>query len=489
MEQVEVAIIGSGFGGLGMAVSLQRAGIGPVAILESSEHVGGTWRDNTYPGAACDVTSALYSYSFHPHVWSRKYPQQAEILEYIEEVVDAYGLRPLIRFGAQVETLRHDDATGRWSVGLADGTALDARVVISSVGQLNQPAFPEVPGVGSFAGPAFHSARWDHTVDLEGKRVGIIGTGASVIQFGPQVAPVAQHTTIFQRSAPYVMPKPDPQTPTWKKRLYKTVPQAQLPARAKNFVLNEVFGSSIVGNVKMRERITAQWRKYMESQVADPELRKVCTPDYALGCKRALIADDWYATVVRPDVEVSTAQITGIDATGVMTADGVHHDLDVLIYGTGFRSTEFLTPMTVTGRGGLDLNERWRDGASAFGGVAVSGFPNLFLLYGPNTNLGANSIIYMLETQMAYITGLLSEAAHADMATIEVLPTAEARWAAMIEAESASTAWVTGCHSWYTANGRNTNNWPMATWKYRRAMKDPTLLDYDVRPTIATVPA
>ena len=489
MEQVDVAIIGSGFGGLGMAVSLQRAGIGPVAILESSAHVGGTWRDNTYPGAACDVTSALYSYSFHPHVWSRKYPQQAEILEYIEEVVDAFGLRPLIRFNAMVETLAHDDATGRWTVTMADGTSLDARVVISSVGQLNQPAYPAVGGIGSFGGPAFHSARWDHSVDVAGRRVGIIGTGASVIQLGPQVAAVAEHTTIFQRSAPYVMPKPDPETPTWKKRLYKTVPQAQLPARAKNFVLNEVFGASVVGNVKLRRRITAQWRTFMESQVADPELRAVCTPDYALGCKRALISDDWYPMVVRPDVEIATAEITAIDATGVVTADGVHHDLDVLIYGTGFKSTDFLTPMRVTGRGGLDLNERWRDGANAFGGVAVSGFPNLFLLYGPNTNLGANSIIYMLETQMAYITGLLTEAAHADMATIEVLASAEARWAAMIESESTTTAWVTGCHSWYTANGRNTNNWPMATWKYRRALKDPTLLDYDVRPRTTAVPA
>ena len=489
VEQVDVAIIGSGFGGLGMAISLQQAGIGPVTILESSVHVGGTWRDNTYPGAACDVTSALYSYSFHPHVGSRKYPQQSEILEYIEEVVDAFGLRPLIRFGARVDALSFDDATGRWTVTLADGSALDARVVISSVGQLNQPAYPELDGMGSFAGPAFHSARWDHSVELAGKRVGIVGTGASVIQFGPQVAAVAEHTTIFQRSAPYVMPKPDPETPTWKKRLYKTVPQAQLPARAKNFVLNEVFGSSIVGNIKMRQRITAQWRKHMESEVADPALRRRCTPDYALGCKRALISDDWYSTVVRDDVDLETQEITSIDATGVTTANGEHHDLDVLIYGTGFRSTEFLTPMTVTGRAGLDLNQRWSDGACAFGGVAVSGFPNLFLLYGPNTNLGANSIIYMLETQASYITGLLTEAAHAEMTTVEVLASAEERWQAMIDTESATTAWVTGCHSWYTSNGRNTNNWPMATWKYRQALKDPTLLDYDVRPATRAVPA
>ena len=362
-------------------------------------------------------------------------------------------------------------------------------MVVSSVGQLNQPAFPSVDGVESFAGPAFHSARWNHSVDLEAKRVGIIGTGASAIQFGPQVAKAARATTIFQRSAPYVLPKPDPETPTWKKRLYTMLPQAQLPARAKNFALNELFGSSILGNVKMRRRIKAQWRKYMESQVSDPALREVCTPDYALGCKRALIADDWYSMVVRDDVEMVTPAIASIDATGVTTADGVHHDLDVLIYATGFRSTDFLTPMTVTGRDGIDLNERWRDGATAYGGVAVSGFPNLFLLYGPNTNLGANSIIYMLETQATYITGLLSAARHAEMATLEVLASSEERWESMIESESASTAWVTGCNSWYTANGRNTNNWPMPTRKYRQALKDPTLLDYDVRPAPSPVPA
>ena len=489
MQKVDVAIIGSGFGGLAMAVTLQKAGIGPVVILESADRVGGTWRDNTYPGAACDVTSALYSYSFHPHVWTRKYPQQAEILEYIEEVVDVFGLRPLIRFGAMVETLAYADDAGRWTIGLADGTTVDARVVVSSVGQLNQPAFPSVDGVESFAGPAFHSARWNHSVDLEAKRVGIIGTGASAIQFGPQVAKAARATTIFPRSAPYVLPKPDPETPTWKKRLYTMLPQAQLPARAKNFALNELFGSSILGNVKMRRRIKAQWRKYMESQVSDPALREVCTPDYALGCKRALIADDWYSMVVRDDVEMVTPAIASIDATGVTTADGVHHDLDVLIYATGFRSTDFLTPMTVTGRDGIDLNERWRDGATAYGGVAVSGFPNLFLLYGPNTNLGANSIIYMLETQATYITGLLSAARHAEMATLEVLASSEERWESMIESESASTAWVTGCNSWYTANGRNTNNWPMPTRKYRQALKDPTLLDYDVRPAPSPVPA
>jgi cation diffusion facilitator CzcD-associated flavoprotein CzcO len=482
VEQVDVAIIGAGFGGLAMAVELGAAGIVPVVILEAADGVGGTWRDNTYPGAACDVTSALYSFSFHPHVWTRKYPQQAEILEYIEEVVDAYGLRPQLRFGATVTTMTFDEDRGRWRVELADGGIVDARVVISSVGQLNQPAYPAVEGVGSFAGPAFHSARWDHSVELAGTRVGIIGTGASVIQFGPKVAEVAATTTIFQRSAPYVLPKPDPVTPTWKRRLYAIVPAAQLPARAKNFVLNEVFGTAIRKNAKLRAKVTAQWRAAMQAVVADEQLRAVCTPDYELGCKRALIADDWYPMVVRDDVDIVTSPIERIVPEGVVTGDGTTHELDVLVYGTGFKATEFLTPMRVVGRGGIELAAHWADGAGAFRGVATAGFPNLFVLYGPNTNLGANSIVYMLESQARYIAGLLTKADHARVGVLEVRPQAEAAWAAMIAAKSTDTAWVTGCHSWYTANGRNTNNWPDATWRYRRLLADVDLLDYAVEP-------
>jgi cation diffusion facilitator CzcD-associated flavoprotein CzcO len=484
MESVDVAIIGSGFGGLAMAHALIEAGIGPIVILEKGDRVGGTWRDNTYPGAACDVTSALYSFSFAPHVWTRKYPQQAEILAYIDGVVETFDLAPLLRFGAAVDTAVFDEASQRWHVTLGSGDSIDARVLISAVGQLNEPAYPQVPGLGSFAGPAFHSARWDHEVDLATKRVGIIGTGASVIQFGPRVAAAADTTVIFQRSAPYVLPKPDPITPSWKRRLYGALPAAQLPARFKNFALNEVFTAAILGNERLRARVKAQWKASMHSMITDPALRAVCTPDYELGCKRVLIADDWYPTLASPSVEVVTAPITSIDANGVTTDDGMHHDLDVLIFGTGFQATNFLPSMTVTGRKGMTLAERWRDGASAYRGVAVSGFPNLFMLYGPNTNLGSNSIVYMLESQAAYIAGLLTAAARADVGSIEVRPVVEASWAAMIEEKSRSTAWVTGCHSWYTSKGRNTNNWPDATWRYRQALKEIDLLDYAATPAL-----
>ena len=484
MESVDVAIIGSGFGGLAMAHALTEAGIGPLVILEKGDRVGGTWRDNTYPGAACDVTSALYSLSFAPHVWTRKYPQQAEILAYIDGVVETFNMAPLLRFGAEVDTAVFDEVAQRWRLTMVDGTSIDARVVVSAVGQLNTPAYPAVPGLGTFAGPAFHSARWDHEVTLANQRVGIIGTGASVIQFGPRVAKTAASIVIFQRSAPYVLPKPDPITPSWKRRLYGALPATQLPARFKNFALNEVFTAAILGNERLRERVKAQWAASMRSMITDPALRAACTPDYELGCKRVLIADDWYPTLASASVEVVTNPIASIDAEGVTTEDGTHHDLDVLIYGTGFQATDFLTPMTVVGRGGLTLAERWSDGASAYRGVAVSGFPNLFLLYGPNTNLGSNSIVYMLESQAAYIAGLLTAAKRADVGSVEVRPVVEASWASMIAEKSRSTAWVTGCHSWYTSNGRNTNNWPDATWRYRQAIKEIDLLDYEARPAI-----
>jgi len=483
MEQVDVAIIGSGFGGLGMGVALQKAGISSFIILEREERVGGTWRDNTYPGAECDVTSVLYSYSFHPHVWSKKFPAQAEILDYIEEVVDVFGLRPNLRFNKAVTNVTFDDKRQRWTVTSADGASIEARVVISSVGQLNKPAWPEIDGMGSFDGPAFHSAQWDHSVDLSGKRVGIIGTGASVIQFAPQVANIAATTTIFQRSAPYVLAKNNPMNSSFLKRLYGMVPQTQLYARAKTFVLGEFLGLGILGNKKVRERLTGLCLANMESIVTDEELRAKCTPDYEVGCKRVLFADEWFQALVKDNVALVTDPIKRITKSGITTEGGENFIFDALVFGTGFQATDFLQPMEITGRNGVSLNEQWGEGASAYRGVAVNGFPNLFFLYGPNTNLGSNSIIYMLESQANYIASLLKSANDAHLGSLEVRSGAQKSWDAMIDRYSGPTSWVSGCHSWYTTNGRNTNNWPRATWKYGQLMKDVDLLDYDVRPS------
>ena len=485
METVDVAIIGSGFGGLGMAIELKKSSTSSFVILERAQSVGGTWRENTYPGAECDVMSVLYSYSFYPNVWSKKYPAQAEILAYIEDVVDAFGLRGNLRFDRDIESVTYDDVSKRWTVRSANGDEVNARVVVSSVGQLNRPAYPHVDGLGSFAGPAFHSALWDHNVDLVGKRVGVIGTGASAIQFVPQVAKVASQTTIFQRSAPYVLPKENPAISARRKKLQGTFPQSQLFARAKTFALGEFLGLGILGNKKIRQRLKAMCLASMESIVQDPVLREQCTPDYEVGCKRILFADEWYQALIKEHVALETQAIASITTTGVTTSDGAHHDFDVLISGTGFQTLDFLQPMTVIGRDGVTLEEQWNNGASAYRGVAVPGFPNFFMLYGPNTNLGSNSIIYMLESQARYVASLLEKARSAGQGVLEVRPTAQRSWDEMIAEFSGSTAWISGCHSWYTSNGRNTNNWPRATWRYQQMMKHVDLIDFDVRPSPA----
>ena len=375
-----------------------------------------------------------------------------------------------------------DEGTGRWTLTTQGGESVVARVVISSVGQLNRPALPDIEGLDSFAGPSFHSARWDHSIDLTGKRVGIIGTGASVIQFAPEVAKVATTTTIFQRSAPYVLAKNNPKNPGWLNRLYGLAPALQRVPRAKTFISGELLGLGILGNEKVRNRLTRLCLENMESIVTDPVLRKKCTPDYEVGCKRVLFADQWFQALVKEDVDLVTDPIDRVVAAGIVTEGGVTHELDALVFGTGFKATGFLQPMKVVGRGGQSLEDRWREGASAFRGVSVTGFPNLFFLYGPNTNLGSNTIIYMLEAQARYIASLLGHARQANLGTLEVRPGAQEAWEAMIERFSGPTAWVSGCHSWYTTEGRNTNNWPRATWRYGQLMKDVDLLDFDVRP-------
>ncbi len=490
MEKVDVAIIGTGFGGLAMAAALTAAGIGPFVLLEKETRVGGTWRDNTYPGAACDVTSSLYSLSTHPNVWARKYSGQAEILEYLEEVLDAEGLRSSVRFGGEVVEMAFDESAGRWLVTTSDGSVIDARVVVSAVGQLNRPAMPGIEGIDSFAGDTFHSARWDHRVSMAGRRIGIIGTGASAIQFAPIIAEQGSHTTIFQRSAPYVVPRNDAETPGWLRRLYRMIPAAQRPARLKRFAIGELFGRAVLGDTRSRAIFTSKALGFMRSQIDDPALAERCTPDYEFGCKRVLISDDWYPTLVRSDVDLVTERIVRVTPDGVETADGTHHDLDVLVFGTGFESTSFLAPMRVVGRGGDVLEERWADGAAAFRGVAVSGFPNLFVLYGPNTNLGTNSIVYMLEAQAGYVAGLLAKARAVGAGTLEVRPGPERAWQEMVDAKSRATSWLSGCQSWYTTKGKNTNNWPDATWRYGRLLRDVDLLDFDLRPAVsAGVPA
>ncbi len=480
--QHQIVIVGAGFGGIGAAVRLAEAGVTDVLILDKADRVGGTWRENTYPGAACDVPSHLYSYSWAQPRWSRRYSTQPEILAYLEEVVRHHHLGPRLRLGTPVEAAAWNEDEAQWELTVAGGEMVTAHVLVSAVGQLNRPAWPDIPGRESFAGATWHSAQWDHETDLTGKRVAAIGTGASAIQFVPEVAQHAAQLSVFQRSAPYVLPKADRRYQGLEKGLFTALPALRRVDRLRIFLTGELLTAGYV-RPDRAGRVVDMWRSALDEAVTDPDLKARCLPDYQVGCKRIGFSNDWYPTLQRPNVELVTDPIAAITPTAVVTADGRERPADVLIYGTGFKSTEFLMPMSVTGRGGLDLHQSWKGGAEAFLGVSVAGFPNFFLLYGPNTNLGANSIIYMLESQIRYVVAAVQELARQRLAWLDVRPDVQAAYNRWVDAESRETTYGSGCHSWYvTPSGRNTNNWPTYTFRYRRRLRHLDLLDFDVQP-------
>ncbi len=475
-----VVVIGAGFGGIGMAVRLKAAGVRDVVVVEASDGVGGTWRHNTYPGSGCDVPSHLYSFSFFPKPdWPRRYARQPDILAYLEDCVRVFGIDRHLRVNTEVTSAAWDDECAQWRLELSTGEALDADVVVSAVGQLNRPHYPELPGLGGFAGPAFHSAEWDHSVDLTGRRVGVIGTGASAIQFVPAIVDAAAHTSVFQRSAPYITSKKDRPYPSWEQRLYAFVPQLLRVSRAWQYATHEARAVGFVSRPSLMKATEKLWRKRMEASVADPQLRQQVTPDYILGCKRILLTNDWYEVLQRPDVSLITDRVQAVEPGGVRTGDGRLHACDVLIFATGFKTTDFLTPMQVTGRDGRDLHTQWAESPSAYRGMAVPGFPNFFMLYGPQTNLGHSSIIYMLESQIGYVQQVVEALAAYQVDWVDVRQAAHDRWEQHVREKSRHTVWESGCRSWYTTpDGRNVNNWPGYTFAYRRAVTHLDLADF-----------
>ncbi|MGI8751511.1 MAG: flavin-containing monooxygenase [Acidimicrobiales bacterium] len=483
-----VAVIGAGFGGIGMAIQLVEGGEDDLVILERSDRIGGVWRENTYPGAACDVPSPLYSYSWSQPAWSRRYSRQPEILRYLENQVDRYGLGAHLRLGAGVDTATWVADGAHWKLVLTDKTTVTASVVVSAVGQLTRPVVPDIAGHDRFGGPTWHSAQWDHSEDLTAKRVAVIGTGASAIQFVPEIARDASQVHVFQRSAPYILPKVDHPydglTGAWHR-----VPLLARLDRLRIFLYGELLTSAYVASDRMASYVTSQWRQHLEDQIADPDLRSRATPDYKVGCKRIGFSNDWYPALASDHVELVTDAVTGITPGGVRTADGTERPVDVIIYATGFGATGFLQPMDVIGRDGRNLQEIWSAGAQAFAGVAVAGFPNFFMLYGPNSNLGANSVIYMLETQIAYVRQALAALDRDGLAWIDVRPDVQAAHNRWLDATSERTTYRSGCHSWYTtASGRNTNNWPTFTFRYRGKLRRLDLGDFDVSPVPARQP-
>jgi len=478
-----VVVVGAGFGGIGMALALERAGIRDFLVLDRGDDLGGTWRDNTYPGLACDVPAHLYSFSFRSARWSRRFPPRQEILAYLHALSEERGLGRYLRFGSGVAAAEFDERRAVWNLTLTGGGTLEANAVVSAVGQLNRPRLPDIAGRDDFAGPSWHSACWDHSVDLTGKRVAVVGTGASAIQFVPEVAKAAAHIDVYQRSAPYILPKIDRPYTQAEQVLYEKLPVVRKADRLRIFLYGELLTSGFVLSPKFLAVPMQLWRHQLRSQIADPQLREKCVPDYVMGCKRVLFSNNWYSTLARPNVELITDPIGRIAPGGVVMADGTARPADVIIYGTGFKTLDFLAPMSVTGLAGRRLDEVWHEGAEAYLGITVSGFPNFFMLYGPNTNLGGNSIIYMLEGQISYVLGAIRALEKESLDWLDVRPEVQRSFNTWVDAASRTSVWESGCHSWYTtASGRNTNNWPDHTFLYRYRVRRFDLARYRVMP-------
>ena len=470
MVDCEVLIVGTGFAGLGMAIRLKQAKIEDFLVLEQADDVGGTWRDNHYPGCACDVQSHLYSFSFEPWPrWTREFAPQREILEYLRHCASKYGVRPHVRFGARVERAAWDERAGRWTVETADGRTFRARVLVPGCGPLSKPQLPDIPGLASFEGKTFHSARWDHSFDLAGKTVAVVGTGASAIQIVPNVAPIVDRLLVYQRTAPWLMPKPDGPIPGWKQALFAQVPAAQKLARQRIYWTRELMALAFVVEPRIMRLGEKVGKRYLARSVKDPALRARLTPSYTMGCKRVLPTNDYLPALQRPNVELVTDGIAEVRARSIVSKDGTERPVDAIVLATGFEAAEQVAPFEVRGRDGRELDEVWRDGAEAYLGSTVSGFPNLFLLVGPNTGLGHSSMVFMIESQVAYVLDAVRKMRARGWKAVDLRADAQARYNDRIQERLEHTVWSSGCMSWYlTRSGKNTTLWPGFTFEFRR---------------------
>ncbi len=472
-DHVRVAVIGSGFSGIGTAVRLAQAGERDVVVLERAGSVGGTWRDNTYPGCACDVPSHLYSFSFAPNPdWSRAFSRQPEIRAYLERVCDDFDVRSQLHLDTELLAGSWDDAAALWRLETSQGP-LTADLLVSGCGGLVEPACPDLPGLESFAGPVFHSARWDHDVDLAGKRIAVIGTGASAIQFVPELQPEADRLVLFQRTPPWVLPRMDREYGQKQKDLFREHPVLQRVARTGQYWFREWNLLAFTGKGGLRRKAEQEARKHLHRQVPDPGLRERLTPDYAIGCKRVLISNDYYPAVSQDNVDVVTSGIAEVRPHAVVDADGVEHAVDVIILGTGFRVMDIPVAHRLTGREGRTLAEEWqKTGAAAHRGTTVAGFPNLFLLLGPNTALGHSSVVFMIEAQIAYVVKALEAMKKYGARALEVRREAQDAYDARLQGQLETTVWNSGgCRSWYRdENGRNFTLWPTHTYTFKRQL-------------------
>jgi cation diffusion facilitator CzcD-associated flavoprotein CzcO len=506
-----IAIVGTGFAGLGAAIRLKQAGIEDFVVLERGGDVGGTWHVNTYPGCQCDIPSHLYSFSFAPNPdWSRTYSRQPEIWEYLCRVCREHGVEAHIRFHHEVTAARWDEEAKLWRIQVdartRDGATprasspggrsgacpreLSAELLIAAPGPLSEPKLPEIEGLERFQGKVFHSARWDHEHSLQGERVAVIGTGASAIQLVPHIQPQVSKLHVFQRTPPWVVPHRDRRTSRPERLLYRVFPPAQRAVRALTYLSRELFVFTLMhpraGSLPERAA-----RAHLRKQVPDPELRAKLAPRYRIGCKRTLISNDYYPAVGQPNVELVTDSIAALTPHGIVTADGRERELDTIILGTGFHVTDMPVAEWVHGRDGRTMNGVWRGSPQAYLGTTVAGFPNLFMLVGPNTGLGHNSLVFMIESQLSYVIDCIRHLDRRDAATFDVREDVQRRFNEEVQRRLQGSVWTSGgCVSWYLdAHGRNSTIWPGFTWPFRLRLRRFRAGDYRLSPRGGTAPA
>ncbi|MEW1654532.1 MULTISPECIES: NAD(P)/FAD-dependent oxidoreductase [unclassified Streptomyces] len=482
-RHVRVAVIGSGFGGLGAAVRLRRAGITDFVVLERADAVGGTWRDNSYPGCACDVPSHLYSFSFAPNPqWPRNFSGQPHIRAYLERVADTFGLRPHLRFDAEVRGLRWNGTELRWEIDTAQGP-YTADVVVSATGPLSDPQIPDIPGLADFPGKVFHSARWDHDYDLRGKRVAMVGTGASAIQIVPAIQPEVGRLTVFQRTPPWVMPRADRRISGVERWLHTKVPATRQLRRQLLWGIRELQVSAFTKRPGELGPVESLAKAHLRKAIKDPALRARLTPDYRIGCKRILLSNTWYPALARPTVDVVTSGLREIRGNVLVAADGTEAEADAIVFGTGFHVTDMPIAQRVVGARGTTLAQEWKDGMEALRGASAAGFPNFLTIIGPNTGLGNSSMILMIESQLNYLVDYLRQLdVLGGRIALDARQSAVDEWTRTVQRRMARTVWNTGgCDSWYLdANGRNTTVWPGTTGEFRRATRQVDLAEYEV---------
>ncbi|WP_148864479.1 flavin-containing monooxygenase [Marinobacter fonticola] len=477
-----VLIVGAGFAGLGAALRLQQEGIRDVVILERAADIGGTWRDNTYPGAACDIPSNLYSFSFVPNPdWSRSFAGSWEILQYIHHLADHHNLRRKIHFNQDVSELIFDDKAGVWTATTRSGEAFQARSAIMAQGPLSNCSFPAIPGIDSFKGTKVHSARWDHGYDFHGKRVAVIGTGASGVQIVPELAKQVDKLKVFQRTPGWVLPRPDFATPEWNKLLFRRSPRAQSAVRRALYLTHESMALGIIWNSPLTGLMERMAQAHLHRQVKDSWMRRQLKPDFRIGCKRVLMSSDYYPALQKDNCELITWPIARISENGIRTAEGIEHQFDCIVFATGFDVSHSGTPFRVVGRKGQELAEDWRRGAQAYKSINVAGYPNLFMTFGPNSGPGHNSALVYMESQIEYLVRAIRLMEENDFKSLEVRKEVQRRHNRSIQKRLAKTNWNSGCKSWYlTGDGFNATMFPGFATQYARQMKGLNLKDYKV---------